>query len=318
MKKSRVKMWGEYLALRAFAAIVGAMPISWGMRLAGMLGVLAFRLDRRHREVAYGNLRRAYGESLSQEEIKGITLRHYIHLVRCAVDLIHLPRLLGSGKLSAYVKSRDMHVVDEAIGKGKGGIFVTGHVGNWELLGWVFGVWGYPLHSLARPLDNPLLDGYLRRLREMTGQKIVDRRGGLRRLMRVLRDGGYVAFLIDQDARGEGVFVDFFGRKASTTPAVATLALRTGAPIIIGWARRISEGMDYEVGVMPTIWAEPTGERQGDIERVTAEVTSKLESLVRRSPEQWLWLHRRWKTRPPAEEKGFEEARRETGASSER
>lgn len=300
-KRSRFRTWGEYGALRAFMAVLQVLPISWGMQVAAALGVVAFWVDKRHRPIAYENLRRAFGDSMSRREIRRITLRNYIHVFRCAVDMVHLPRLYRSGTLWKNIHVRSMDWVDEVAEGGKGGIFVTGHIGNWELLGWVFAVMGYKFSSVARPLDNPLLDAYARKVREMTGQRIVPKKGAIRKLARVLREGGHVAFLIDQDARGKGVFVDFFGRKASTTPAVAALALRTGAPIITGWSRRLGGGLRYDLVMTAPIWPKATGDRVRDISRMTAEVTARIESAVRSCPEQWMWLHRRWKTRPAEE-----------------
>jgi len=316
-KKSGVTILIEYVSARAFGWVMGALPIWLGMQLAAVLGTIVFCVDRRHRLVAYDNLRRAFGDTLSRREIRRITLRNYIHMLRMAVDMIHLPRLHRAGRLWRHIEMKNMKYVEEAVKVGKGGIFVTGHVGNWELIGWVFAAVGYNFNSLARPLDNPLLDEYMRRLREGTGQKIVRKERGLRTLARVLREGGYAAFLIDQDARGKGVFVEFFGREASTTPAVAALALRTGAPIITGFSKRVGGGLRYELTVTPPIWPESRGDRAEDIKRITSEMTRRVESAVRACPEQWMWLHRRWKTRP-AEKGKSQESPKEKEARSER
>jgi len=292
------------VALRAVMGVLRVVPIWLGMQLAGALGVLAFHVDRRHREIAYENLRRAFGDSMSWKETRRTTRSNYIHAFRCAADMAKLPRLHAKGELWKHIHVGDMGLVEEAVKKGKGAIFATAHIGNWELVGWALAVMGYRLNSLARPLDNPLLDAYAREMREMTGQRVVPKWGAIRKLARVLREGGYVAFLIDQDARGKGVFVDFFGRKASTTPAVAALSLRTGAPIITGWSRRVGGGLRYELIVTPPIWPEVTGNRTEDVNRITAEITKRVEGAVRECPEQWWWLHRRWKTRPPEEVAG--------------
>jgi len=150
----------------------------------------------------------------------------------------------------------------------------------------------------VRPLDNPLLDRRLIALRGGTGNDVIPKRRAVRETMRALAAGRAVAILIDQDARDDGVFVPFFGRPASTTPTLALLALRTGAPIVPVFARVAADGR-IGVHVQPAVDVRPTGDRDADVLRVTAACTAVVETWVRRDPEQWLWMHRRWKTAPP-------------------
>jgi KDO2-lipid IV(A) lauroyltransferase len=198
---------------------------------------------------------------------------------------------------------------DPAEISGRGVIFVTAHMGSWEVLGALSALVGYPLWSLARPLDNPLLDRLVVRHREQHGQHILDRRGAILHAMRLLRAGEHVAFLVDQDARRRGVFVPFFGRPASTVASVARLSIATGAPVVFCYALRETDELRFKVYVDGPLWPDPGVPRDEEIVRITATFTRWIEQAVRKSPERWLWLHRRWKT-VPTEEQMLEYERR--------
>jgi len=182
----------------------------------------------------------------------------------------------------------------------KGGpiIMLSGHFGNWEMAGYLFGVFGFPPHSVARALDNPYLDGFLRRFRERSGQRMIPKKGGYDQMLAVLRDGGVLSFLADQDAGERGMFVEFFGRPASTHKAIALLALEHRAPVVVGFARRVGPGFRYEVGCEEVIDPEEWTGTADDARLLTQRYTQTLEAIIRRDPEQYLWLHRRWKHQP--------------------
>jgi KDO2-lipid IV(A) lauroyltransferase len=184
-----------------------------------------------------------------------------------------------------------------ALAEGRGAIMATGHIGNWELsgvaFGWVFG----PSGVVARPLDNPLLDQRLVAFRQKSGNAVIYKRQALSQTLRMVRDGKAVAFVVDQNVQAdEGIFVDFFGRPAASTTAAAALAVRVGCPIFMGWADLRPSGR-YTLHLW-VIRPRAEGERQAEVERLTQELAHRIEGWVRSSPEQWLWLHRRWKTRP--------------------
>ena len=177
-------------------------------------------------------------------------------------------------------------------------IMLTGHFGNWEMAGYLFGVFGFPPYSVARTLDNPYLDRFLRSFRERTGQKMIAKKGGYDQMLEVLRTGGVLSFLADQDAGERGMFVDFFGRPASTHKAIALLAIEHQAPVMVGYARRIGPGFRYEVGCTELIDPSEFAGTADDARLLTQRYTSALETIIRRDPEQYLWLHRRWKHQP--------------------
>jgi KDO2-lipid IV(A) lauroyltransferase len=160
-----------------------------------------------------------------------------------------------------------------------------------------------PLVSVARPRDNPWLERYVVRTRERHGQKIVAKKGAVRDLSRALREGKFLGILADQNSGRNGVFVTFFGRPASTTGAPATLALRFSVPIIPARSLRVGPGFKYEVHVEKPLARPDTGNREEDVRLLTQAFTSRIEDWVRREPGQWLWGHRRWKSRPKEEQK---------------
>jgi KDO2-lipid IV(A) lauroyltransferase len=166
------------------------------------------------------------------------------------------------------------------------------------MAGYLFGVFGFPPNSVARTLDNPHLDRFLRSFREKTGQKLIPKKGGYEDMLAVLRNGGVLSFLADQDAGERGMFVDFFGRPASTHTAIALLAIEHQAPVVVGYARRVGDGFHYEVGCDAVIEPEEWTGTAEDARLLTQRYTTALETIIRRDPEQYLWLHRRWKHQP--------------------
>jgi len=189
-------------------------------------------------------------------------------------------------------------ILDQMLTGGRPMIFLSGHYGNWELAGYVFGLFGFPTVSIARTLDNPYLDRYLRTFRERTGQSLIPKKGGFDQMVEVLLSGRVLSFLADQDAGQRGLFVDFFGRPASTHKAIALLAIEHRAPVVVGVARRIGPGFRYEIRCEDIIDpADLTGTAE-DVRLLTQRFTSALERLIRQDPTQYLWLHRRWKHQP--------------------
>jgi len=182
---------------------------------------------------------------------------------------------------------------------GRGVVFSTAHVGNWELTalahGWIFG----PVAVVARSLDNPGLEARLRSVRTQGGNVVIYKRKALSQILRTLREGGCVGILIDQNVQEkDGIFVDFFGRPAATTTVAAALAVKTGCALVPAHTRRLPNGR-YRLTYEPALCWTPTGDRRADIASLTQQATSCIEAWVRAVPEQWLWMHRRWHTKPP-------------------
>jgi KDO2-lipid IV(A) lauroyltransferase len=187
---------------------------------------------------------------------------------------------------------------------GKGGIYITAHFGNWELLGCIAPYIGLPVYAIARPIENPFVDSYLNKMRQITGQKIIPKKEAASGVMDILENGEFLSFLVDQNAGERGIFVDFFGKPASTTRTVALLSLKTGIPIIPVYGYRM-KGFKYKVVIEDPIYPVDTGDPTADITSITQTLTRRVEEWVRMYPEQYLWQHRRWKTRPTWEKPGM-------------
>jgi KDO2-lipid IV(A) lauroyltransferase len=175
---------------------------------------------------------------------------------------------------------------------------VTGHYGNWEVLSYALAVMGFEMVATARSLDNPYINEWVLGTREKKGQRIVDKRGALKVVPEVLDDHGAVGFTADQDAGKKGMFVDFFGRPASTYKSIGILAMRYEVPIIVGFARRIANDFRFRLDVADIIYPDDWKDEHDPLRYLTQRYTTAIETAVRGEPAQYLWLHRRWKTQP--------------------
>ncbi len=283
----------ETLLVRALAG--GVLTMSWerSLALGGRLGDLARGLGLRRR-VAEENLARAFPERAAGERA-AILLEHYRELGRVVVEYARLAELARAprGRVVAEVRG-SQHL--EAV-RGRGAILLSGHLGNFELLGATLGQ-AHPVDAVVRPLGNPGVEAMIARERARAGLGVISADRGIRRVYESLRCGRWVALVADQDARRHGAFVPFLGRPASTALGPARIALSAGVPIIMGFVTREPDGrMSLDVEP-PLEIPDPSGPDAAL--RLTALHTARLEARVRMRPELWFWLHRRWKTAPPA------------------
>jgi KDO2-lipid IV(A) lauroyltransferase len=290
--------YAVYLAVRLVVCLVQMFPYAIGLRLAGGLAGLAYRVDRRHRLAAADNLLHAFPELDSPEERDRLVRQVYRHFCELLITLVHLPRRLHASTWRNYLDMRGGRELVEALLSGRPLLLVTGHFGNWELGGYALGVLGFATYAIARPLDNPFLDRYLKSFRERTGQKVLAKHGDFDRMQGLLDAGGALATLGDQDAGQRGLFVDFFGRPASTHKAIALLALEYGVPMAVLGIVKLGEPMRHRVDVEEVILPEDYAGRADAVRAITQRFTRALERVVRRRPEQYFWLHRRWKHQP--------------------
>jgi KDO2-lipid IV(A) lauroyltransferase len=186
----------------------------------------------------------------------------------------------------------------------RGAILVTGHYGNWELVGFMLATLGFPLTAVMRPLDNPYLNRFLMDARAKRGLRLLYKKGASQSAGEVLRAGGVLGFIADQNAGHKGLFVDFFGTKASTYKSIGLLAMEHHVPIVVGCARRVSHRFRYEIECNRVIRPEEWADRDDPLLWITREYTTAIEEFVRQAPQQYLWIHRRWKSRPRAEQDG--------------
>jgi KDO2-lipid IV(A) lauroyltransferase len=288
-----------YAVVRFIVCVIQALPVNAAAGVAGALAWLAYRVNRRHREVARDNLRRAFPE-LSPQQIDQRIREVYRHFCGLLMDILHTPRKLNTHNWRDYVAME--HVgkpLVEALLSDRPLLIVTGHFGNWEMGGYVLGLLGFPTHAIARQLDNRYLNEFLGRFRGRTGQKILDKNRDYELMKQVLAEGGVLATLGDQDAGQRGLFVDFFGRPASTHKAIALFALEYRVPMLVMGMRRQARPLHYHVVMEDVILPEEYADRPDAVRAMTERFTAAFEHVVRQAPEQYFWLHRRWKHEPP-------------------
>jgi KDO2-lipid IV(A) lauroyltransferase len=287
----------EVTAVESALLLARVLPRRALLGLGASVGSLAGRLDRRHVRIARDNLAAAYGDAVSPGERERILRACWRHFGRITFDALAFPKL-SRAALGSILKVEGLDNARAALAAGRGALIFSAHYGHWEAGAYAMGLLDIPFAVIARPLDNPALDRRLIQLRSGTGNAVIPKRRAVRETMRALARGAGVAILIDQDAGADGVFVPYFGRAASTTPTLALLALRTEAPIVPIFARVEPDGT-ITVHIEPAVPVRPTDDREADVRSLTAACTAIVERWVRRNPEQWLWMHRRWKTRPP-------------------
>ncbi|MGE5243210.1 MAG: lysophospholipid acyltransferase family protein [Betaproteobacteria bacterium] len=287
----------EDFAVRAAIALVSVMPGPLVRGCGTLLGLAFYAFDGAHRRIADRNLAAAFPLRPASER-RAIVRRVFTHFGRLLFELLKFSTLSPEAML-ARVEFDGEERARLAYAQGKGVLFVTGHFGFWELHAIVHALRLQPIAVIARALDNPHLNARLEQIRCRTGNTVIYRQGTIRRVMRTLQAGEGVAVLIDQHIQSrDAVYVDFFDRPAATTSAVAALALRTGAPVVPVFAVPAGRGryrMIYEHPVEP-----PRAESEDAIREFTQRCTDVLEMYVRRHPELWLWMHRRWRETGPS------------------
>jgi Kdo2-lipid IVA lauroyltransferase/acyltransferase len=270
--------------------------ITW--KLANCLGRLWHALDRRHRMIALRNLDLAFGDELSKEAKQSICVNTFIHLSCVFLELPGLFRL-NENNLDQYITFSGTEHLYAVLEKGKGILVMASHFGNWELMSLAFSMRYRPFYVVMRPLDNPVLNKWVVHLRTRGGNETISKGESARRIIRLLRRGEAVALLVDQNVDWyEGVFVPFFKEIACTSKALATLALRTDSLVLSVYNYREPDGR-YHMVIQPEVEITRSKDSAADVEQSTALFNRIIEGYVRSHPEQWFWLHQRWKTRPP-------------------
>jgi KDO2-lipid IV(A) lauroyltransferase len=293
---------GEYVALRMWVVLISCFPVEMNLRTARLLGRVWWVLFPRHRDRAMNNLRPALGDRYDDAQLRRIARRSFEHFAQLyLVELVMTPRLITEWSWARYVKlGRLGPALRELLG-GQGVILLTGHFGNYELLGYTICRLGLPLTAIMRPLDNPLINRYLVASREAGGLSLLYKRGVTAVAPEVIDQGGALCFIADQDAGRKGLFVDFFHRKASTYKSIGLLAMQKRVPVVVGYAARVSRGFHYRLDVERIIRPEEWAPQADPLFWITQTFSHALEAAIRRHPEQYLWMHRRWKHRPKEE-----------------
>ncbi len=290
----------EYAAIGALALPLRAMERERAVRAGARLGALAMRLDRFDRPIAMRNLAIAFPD-LALAERLAILRATYQNWGRMLAEWMHFPSL-GPDNIQRFVTYRGLENWrrGEELSRGRGGLIVTGHFGNWELLILAHSIYGHRVALVYRPLRNPLMDAAVYAARTRFGNRVVPRKGAGREVLRLLKQNWVVGMPFDLDVR-HGVFVDFFSLKASTSDGLARLALATGAPVVPAFAVRDGVSTHHFIECMEPIEAIRSADREESVRLNTQRYAKALENMVRRYPDHWNWIHRRWKTRPPGE-----------------
>lgn len=300
-QRSRRRHHLEYLIVAGFFAILRWLPRPLARAAGAGVGRLLYWFQRRWRRVAEFNLRLAFPD-LSQDERRRLLRRAFRQWGWLLAEFARFPGHTAQS-LEDVIIYDGLENYQQAAARGQGVLYLTAHVGAWELSSFSHSLHGYPLAYVNRPLDNARLDALVNRYRSLGGNRPIDRRAAARAIFEHLRAGGAVGILMDQNVlNGDGnVFVDFFGVPASTTAGLARIALRTDAavvPVFVLWDEKLGK---YRLRFDPPVELVRTGDAERDVVENTARFTKMIEDCVRRYPEQWLWIHRRWSTRPPGE-----------------
>ncbi|UCF78904.1 MAG: lysophospholipid acyltransferase family protein [Candidatus Eiseniibacteriota bacterium] len=285
----------EYLLTISLVRALQLLPHETALRFGCLLGSFVFSVARFRRGIVLGNLRNAFPEK-EEEEILRIAKDTYRNFAMSLVEYARLP-VTSAEEMRERITIEGLQNFDKALERSGGAVLVTGHFGSWELMGASLIAYGYPVSFLVGEQKNKAVDDLMNRLRTSKGIGIIKMGAAMRNVLKALKGNQFVAMLCDQDAGKHGVFVEFLGRPASTPMGPASFALRTGACLIAGFILRENLSRHRVVLEEPML-PESTGDREEDVRRYTQAHTSLLEKYVLQRPDHWLWLHRRWKTRP--------------------
>lgn len=290
----------EYAAAWPFLKVMGTLPRSLSRAVAIGIAQLVYLLHFRLRQVGMRNLAMAFPQK-NEAERRRILRGVFTSLGRQLAELCQFPRYTAEN-VDDVVVYEGLEHFQTAYARGKGVLFLTAHFGGWELSAFAHSLHGHWLHVVMRPMDNPYLDRLLQGYRTMHGNKVVPKDDFVRGLLGAMKCGETVGILMDTNMTPpQGVFVDFFGIPACTASGLARIAMRTDAAVVPGFTIWDEELGKYRLRFDPAVELVRTGDLEADIVANTQKFTKVIEEYVRRYPEQWLWVHRRWKTRPEGE-----------------
>lgn len=290
----------EYAAAWPFIKILGTLPRPLARAFAIALSQFVYLFHVRLRRVGMRNLELAFPNK-SEKERKRILRAEFTSLGRQLSELCQFPRYTPEN-IDEVVVYEQLENYERAYARGKGVLFLTAHFGAWELSAFAHSLHGHRVNIVMRPMDNPYLDGMLQSYRTMHGNKVVPKDDFVRGLLAAMKAGETVGILMDTNMTPpQGVFVDFFGIPACTASGLARIALRTDAAVVPGFTIWDESLRKYRLRFDPALELVRTGDLEADIISNTQKFTKVIEQYVRNYPEQWLWVHRRWKTRPPGE-----------------
>ena len=304
-KKSKIQTKAELYAVRSLLGAIGALPLETSMRFGKSFGKFLSKKFPKLQKTASRNLEIALPE-LSAEEKERIVHGTFESLGRHLGFVSHFRKFKHEDIKDLIEVVGKAENFDPAYAKGNGVLFFTGHFGSWEVFNLLAPAFGYGMNILVRRIDNPLVEDFVDSFRTKFGTVTLDKTKSARKMFRVLENGEILGILADLNAQEkEGVFVDFFGVQASTTTSIAKLALKTNAEILPAFAVWNEEKGKYIVYLEPAIEYEKSENQAEDIKIITQKITNIVEQYVRKYPEQWLWIHKRWNTRPKGEKEFY-------------
>ncbi len=291
----------QYAAARTVAALFSPFDPEQHLETARLVGRIYSKCGKRRRARACAGVRRSLADvdEATQQRIVDACIGHMLGIFM--VDAFAMPRVIGRENWQERVRMGNVGRAMEHLTSPKPCLFVTGHVGNWEILGYVLALVGFKISALARPLDNRFLNDWLLGVRQKTGLQVLTKWGATDEVQKVIEAGGKVGFIADQNAGNDGLFVPFFSRLASTYKSIPLLAMRYELPIVCGYARRLDGAFRYEIRVSDVIEPRDWADAPDPMFYIGARFNRALEFMVRESPEQYLWVHRRWNSRPKHE-----------------
>lgn len=299
-KNHLIADWFLYVFLRIVIAFLFLFKVETSLAFARFLGRLLWKHYHRGRQRALDNLRASFPEK-SEEWLCQTGRRSLEHFAMLGVDLLFTPRLVSKHNWRDYARYHNVERTKWLMQEKKGLIMVTGHYGNFEILGYILGLSGFDIYTVARPLDSTFISRYIYGIRERAGQRMINKRGAVEAMTAISERGGTICFIPDQDAGRKGIFVYFFGRKASTFKSIGLLAITYNLPIVVGYSKRVDNRFFFDIGVTRIIMPQEWADKDDPLTWITAEYTKAIEDFVRQDPTQYWWLHRRWKTRPKEE-----------------
>jgi KDO2-lipid IV(A) lauroyltransferase len=295
-----MKDWLEYAAVWLLLKKLGFLPRPLARAVAAAMARILYDLSPRLRKTAEANLRIAFPE-WSESQRNAVIHAMVRNLGWMAAEFARFPKY-SKENIDQLVLLDGNENFLEGQRRGKGVLFLTGHIGAWELSSFAHAVYGYPLHYMARPLDNKRIDDLVNGYRCLSGNRPIFKNESARVMLKVLKDAGTVGILADQNTMPEeAVFVDFFGAQASTSTGIARVALHTDAAVVPGYAVWDASIQKYRLRFEPPVELIRTGDTERDVLENTQKFTKVIEDIIRKYPEQWVWVHGRWNTRPKGE-----------------
>jgi len=295
-----VREWLEYAAAWTVLHTVGVLPRGMARAVGAGVARIFYGLSPRLERAALFNLNLAFPE-MTDAERRAVARKLMRHIGWMGAEFARFPRYTPE-TIRRIITIDGMENYLAAKARGKGLIYLTGHMGAWELAPFAQALNGHPLHFLVRPVENPRVNALVERYRTLAGNRTIDKNEAVRDMLRVLRENGDVGVLMDVNSSlEEGVFVPFFGVPACTSSGVARIALRTDCAVLPGYVYWNQEEQRYHLQLDPAIELVRSGDTEADVVANTARFVQVFERYARRFPDQWLWVHKRWKTRPPGE-----------------